>query len=72
MPDIALTAIASFSAWLFFGLIGLGLENKEPVPPPEPLVVHEVRTATDEEISAAAAEVPELLRRAHEAASAHR
>ncbi len=41
-------------------------------PPGQALVVHEVRSATDAEIAAAALEVPELMRRAEEAAERNR
>ena len=47
--------------------VAVGAATPASGPPYEGPVVYEVRTASDEEIAAAAAEVPELLRRAEEA-----
>jgi hypothetical protein len=69
MDAIVLGVVLFFEIGL--KLIGAvaGAVAPTPGPPFEGPVVYEVRTATAEEISAAAAELPELLRRAEEAAA---
>ena len=78
MADVVLNLIVMLGAELFFGLVNAGVANKElaeePYPTPvavvsaEPLTVYAPRTATEAEALAAAAELPELRRRAQEAA----
>lgn len=73
MSDTVFNLIVHLAGELFLGLLGMAIENKEPpdeYPTPaaavsaEPLTMYDARTATEAEVLAAAAELPELLRRA--------